>query len=79
MILGIMYNPRKRSYHLLQQPNALHLKDFMEHFGFTRRVATNKSKITHKPLNLQHLSLFRNDVTAFSRIILNKSVKTNLA
>jgi len=30
-------------------------KDFLEHFDFTRRVTTNKAKITHKILNLKHL------------------------
>ena len=54
-------NPRKSSCHLLRQPKALHLKDFLEHFKFTRRVTTNKSKITSKTLNLQHFRLFRND------------------
>jgi hypothetical protein len=37
-------------------PKALYLKYFMEHFNFTRRVTTNKAKITHKTLNLQHFS-----------------------
>ncbi len=57
-----MHNPRKISCYRLQQAYALNLKDFPEHFDFTRRVTTNKAKITCKTLYLQHLRLFRYDV-----------------
>ena len=44
----LLVEPRLISYHLLQQLKTLLLKDFLEHFDFfTRRVATNKAKITH--------------------------------
>jgi len=49
-------------------PKALYLKVFMEHFKLTRRVTTNKSKITHKILNLQHFKHFRYDLTEFFRL-----------
>jgi hypothetical protein len=57
-------------------PKALYLKNFMEHFNFTRRVTiamplflgTNKAKITHKTLNLQHFRHSRYDLTAFFRL-----------
>ena len=39
-------------------------KNFLEHFDFTRRVATNKTKITHKILNLQHFIQSRYGPTA---------------
>jgi len=48
---------------------ALYLKVFMEHFKLTRRVTTNKSKITHKNLNLQHFKHFRYDLNEFFRLI----------
>jgi len=49
-------------------PKALYLKVFMEHFKLIRRVTTNKSKITHKILNLQHFKHFRYDLTEFFRL-----------
>jgi len=42
---------------------SLNLKDFLEHFNFTRRVTTNKAKITHKILNLQQFIHFHYDLT----------------
>ncbi len=44
---------------------ALNLQGFPEHFDFTRRVATNKAKITYKSLYLQHSEYSRYDSTAF--------------
>jgi len=35
---------------LLRAPKALNLHDFSKHFDFTRRVTTNKAKITCKAM-----------------------------
>ncbi len=48
---------------------ALNLQGFAEHFDFTRRVTTNKVKITCKTLYLQHSDHSRYDSTDLFRII----------
>ncbi len=57
----------KNQLNLLRPPYALNLKDFPEHFDFTRRVTMNKAIITCKTLNLQHLSRSRYDSTDYFR------------
>ena len=52
---------------LLRASNALNLRDFTEYFKLTRRVTTNKPKIIHKALNLQHLDRSRYDSTDLFR------------
>ncbi len=47
---------------------ALNLQGFPEYFDFTRRVATNKAKITCKSLYLQHSDHSRYDLTDLFRI-----------
>ncbi len=60
---------------------ALNLQGFPEYFDFTRRVATNKAKITCKSLYLQHSDHSRYDSTDLFRfnecwhLILNKAME----
>ena len=49
-------------------PKLLNLKNFLEHVDFTRRVTTNKVKITHKTPNLQQFIHFRNYPTDSVRL-----------
>ncbi len=58
---------------------ALNLQGFPEYFDFTRRVATNKAKITCKSLYLQHSDHSRYDSTDLFRIIRNCSVRLTVS